>query len=151
MGAVSPNASALESTATAALYDQTAAIPKSSLESAISRFGIHFVNKTSVFSPDVRWVGAYVSRSGSSAQARHMASWGVRPRKVFSRRALSALAIVAVSYARIAVTERNAAKKAQALAEHNAEVAERRAWLAQVAATEVRRQSDLLSSKPPCP
>ena len=65
--------------------------------------------------------------------------------------ALSALSIAAVSYARIAMTERNAAKKAQALAEHNAEVAERRAWLAQVAAIEVRRQSDLLSSKPPCP
>lgn len=40
-----------------------------------------------VFSPEVRWVGSYLKRLGSSAQARQVASYGVRPRRVLSRRA----------------------------------------------------------------
>lgn len=65
---------------------------------------------------------------------------------------LSGLSIVAVSYARIAVKERNEAQAARRLAEENAEKAERRAWLAQTAAMEVRRQADLLAGKEPaCP
>lgn len=65
---------------------------------------------------------------------------------------LTALSIAAFSYARMAVKERNAAVAARQLAEENEEKAERRAWLAQVAAIEVRRQADLLAGKPAqCP
>ncbi len=52
---------------------------------------------------------------------------------------LSGLSIAAFTYARMAVQQRNAAQAARALAERNADKAERRAWLAQVAAQEVRR------------
>ena len=44
--------------------------------------------------------------------------------------ALGALSVVAVANAGAAIRERNAARTAEALAEHNAEEAERRAWLA---------------------
>lgn len=65
---------------------------------------------------------------------------------------LTALSITAFSYARIAIHERNAAIAARELAEKNEQKAERRAWLAQVAAVEVRRQADLLAGKPnSCP
>lgn len=60
---------------------------------------------------------------------------------------LSGLSIAAVSYARMAVQQRNEAQAARRLAEENADKAERRAWLAQVAAQEVRRQADLLSNE----
>lgn len=59
---------------------------------------------------------------------------------------LLALSVAALTEARIALRERNAARVAQALAEHNADMAERRAWLAQTAAQEIRHQSDLLAS-----
>ncbi len=52
---------------------------------------------------------------------------------------LSGLSIAAVGYARMAVEQRNEAQAARKLAEENADKAERRAWLAQVAAQEVRR------------
>lgn len=52
---------------------------------------------------------------------------------------LSGLSIAAFTYARMAVQQRNAAQTARKLAEENADKAERRAWLAQVAAQEVRR------------
>lgn len=52
---------------------------------------------------------------------------------------LSGLSIAAFTYARMAVQQRNAAQAARKLAEENADKAERRAWLAQVAAQEVRR------------
>lgn len=52
---------------------------------------------------------------------------------------LSGLSIAAFSYARMAVQQRNEAQAARKLAEENADKAERRAWLAQVAAQEVRR------------
>jgi hypothetical protein len=52
---------------------------------------------------------------------------------------LSGLSIAAFSYARMAVQQRNEAQAARRLAEENADKAERRAWLAQVAAQEVRR------------
>lgn len=64
--------------------------------------------------------------------------------------ALSVLSIVAVSYARIAIRERNSARVSEALAEKNAEEADRRSWLAQTAATEIRRQSDLLQGRKVC-
>jgi hypothetical protein len=65
---------------------------------------------------------------------------------------LTALSITAFSYARIAIHERNAAVAARRQAEENEQKAERRAWLAQVAAIEVRRQADLLAGKPnSCP
>ncbi|MEJ7927071.1 toll/interleukin-1 receptor domain-containing protein [Sphingobium sp. AN641] len=60
---------------------------------------------------------------------------------------LSGLSIAAVGYARMAVQQRNEAQAARRLAEENADKAERRAWLAQVAAQEVRRQALLLDSK----
>ena len=56
---------------------------------------------------------------------------------------LSALSIAAISYARIAVRERDAAEAARQLAEENADKAERRAWLAQASATEMRRLADM--------
>lgn len=56
--------------------------------------------------------------------------------------ALAVLAGLAFSYARLAVKQRNLAREAQAVAERNADLAERRAWLAQVAAEEVRRRTD---------
>lgn len=52
---------------------------------------------------------------------------------------LSGLSIAAFTYARMAVQQRNEAQAARKLAEENADKAERRAWLAQVAAQEVRR------------
>lgn len=52
---------------------------------------------------------------------------------------LSGLSIAAFTYARMAVQQRNEAQAARKLAEQNADKAERRAWLAQVAAQEVRR------------
>ena len=61
--------------------------------------------------------------------------------------ALSVLSFTALTYAQIAIKERNSARVAEALAEKNAEEADRRAWLAQVAATEIRRQSDLLEER----
>jgi hypothetical protein len=64
---------------------------------------------------------------------------------------LSVLSITAVTSARLAVHERNLARRAEALAEHNADMAERRAWLAQAAAVEVRRQSGLLDRRRTCP
>ncbi len=64
---------------------------------------------------------------------------------------LSLLSIAAVTSARMAVHERNLARRAEALAEHNADMAERRAWLAQAAAVEVRRQSGLLDRRGACP
>ena len=54
---------------------------------------------------------------------------------------LSSLSIAALTYARMAVQQRNAAQAARKLAEANADKAERRAWLAQVAAQEVRRMA----------
>lgn len=52
---------------------------------------------------------------------------------------LLGLSIAAFTYARMAVQQRNEAQAARKLAEDNADKAERRAWLAQVAAQEVRR------------
>ena len=60
--------------------------------------------------------------------------------------ALTVLSIAALTYGRIAVQQRNLAEQAQKVAEHNAEEAERRAWLATVAAVEVRREADLISA-----
>lgn len=57
---------------------------------------------------------------------------------------LSGLSIAAVTYARMAVQQRNEAQAARKLAEENADKAQRRAWLAQTAAQEIRRQADLL-------
>ncbi len=62
---------------------------------------------------------------------------------------LSGLSIAAFTYARMAVQQRNEAQAARKLAEENADKAERRAWLAQVAAQEVRRLADEGSSCPP--
>lgn len=62
--------------------------------------------------------------------------------------ALSVLSIAAFSYARMAIEQRNLARKATATAQHNAVEAERRAWLAEVAAQEVRRDADLLAAAP---
>lgn len=62
---------------------------------------------------------------------------------------LSGLSIAAFTYARMAVKERNAALAARKLAEDNADKAERRAWLAQVAAQEVRRLAAEGESCPP--
>ena len=65
--------------------------------------------------------------------------------------ALSVLSILAVSAANRAIQERNRAQVAEKLAEKNAEEADRRAWLAQTAAVEVRRQGDLLAARKQCP
>lgn len=62
---------------------------------------------------------------------------------------LSGLSIAAFTYARMAVQQRNEAQAARKLAEENADKAERRAWLAQVAAQEVRRLAVEGSSCPP--
>ena len=60
---------------------------------------------------------------------------------------LSALSIFALSAAKEARQERNAAIAARELAEKNRDLAERKAWLAQTMATEYRRQSDELAEK----
>jgi hypothetical protein len=60
------------------------------------------------------------------------------------------LSVVAFTYARVAVVQRKRAEAAQKVAEANAEEAQRKAWLANVAATEVRRQTDLLSADAHC-
>ena len=62
---------------------------------------------------------------------------------------LSGLSIAAFTYARMAVQQRNEAQAARKLAEENADKAERRAWLAQVAAQEVRRLADEGNNCPP--
>lgn len=62
---------------------------------------------------------------------------------------LSGLSIAAYSYARMAVAQRNEALAARKLAERNADKAERRAWLAQAAAQEVRRMAAQSNSCPP--
>ena len=61
--------------------------------------------------------------------------------------ALTVLSVAAFSYGRMAVEQRNLAQAARKVAEHNAEEAERRAWLANVAAGEVRRQADVISTE----
>jgi hypothetical protein len=58
--------------------------------------------------------------------------------------ALTVLSIAALTYGRIAIEQRNIAEHETKVAEHNAVEAERRAWLAEVAAQEVRRESDLI-------
>ncbi len=70
----------------------------------------------------------------------------------------SGLSIAAFTYAGIAVKARNAAVQSEkaAVRERNAAVAardlaERRLWLAQRAAEEVRFQMDLASKQPNCP
>ncbi len=77
---------------------------------------------------------------------RNMALLGTLATSVIA--ALAVLAVTAISYAKVAVHQRHLAEKAQAAAERNAEEAERRAWLAQTAAEEIRRQADLLSKAP---
>lgn len=62
---------------------------------------------------------------------------------------LSSLSIAAFTYARMAVQQRNEANAARKLAEQNADKAERRAWLAQVAAQEVRRMAVEGNNCPP--
>lgn len=54
---------------------------------------------------------------------------------------LSGLSIAAVSYARMAVHQRNEAQAARKLAEKNADMAERRAWLAQASAEAMRKMA----------
>ncbi|MET0372066.1 MAG: toll/interleukin-1 receptor domain-containing protein [Sphingobium sp.] len=55
--------------------------------------------------------------------------------------ALSGLSIAAVTYARMAVHQRNEAQAARKLAEENADKAERRAWLAQASAEAMRKMA----------
>jgi len=60
---------------------------------------------------------------------------------------LSGLSIAAVTYARMAVQQRNEAQAARRLAEENADKADRRAWLAQTAA-QLCRRNDALNEGP---
>ena len=59
--------------------------------------------------------------------------------------ALAVLSILALSSAHRADRERDRAVQQQQIAEHNADEASRKAWLANVAAQEVRREADMIS------
>jgi hypothetical protein len=63
--------------------------------------------------------------------------------------AFAALALAALGYAQDAIRQRDRAEAAQLLAERNAEEADRKAWLAQTAAEEIRRQAEELGKANP--
>lgn len=65
--------------------------------------------------------------------------------------ALAVLSVVALTYAKMAVTQRDIARHNAEEARHNAEVAERKAWLANIAAETIRAQADQIGKPAVCP
>ena len=54
-------------------------------EEAANLPGNQATDDMGLFSPEVRWIGSYQNRAGWSVHALQIASYGVRPRKVFNR------------------------------------------------------------------
>lgn len=61
--------------------------------------------------------------------------------------ALTVLSVIAVGYARLAVKQRNIAEEQRKIAVHNAEEAEKKAWLANIAAEACRQDPSLLERR----